>query len=503
MPTLKERTRSLQRGQVLVLAAVILATLLLFAGLAIDAGLVLQARRDLVRVADAAALAGAGALSSGDAGEANDWVRQQRAVARAYEYAELNGFDPDAAGHALFVEVSFSGGRKLVTVNATRPVDTVFMRLVGIEQVTISAHGEGRQAEAPPLDIMLVQDLSASQCFGTYAEKPAGQDCEYINNPFHPTNPDRAYELPYDASEPTILNNASRWVDYSYPYTACNSSNSGCYPGCPPASGTGAWVRCPGNDASLSPINQPWEPFALQQDAARYFVSKLDARYDQVGLVGFSWDYAAHYQDPYGRDYNARRWADLTTNVSTVMDAIGSSPLVDGQTGDHGLYPGGNTNIAAGLSVGLAELTTSPRGRENAVGVMILLSDGAPTTTLSGSRPSSCYEEDSYGCWPAREDAIEQAQAASDAGVLVYTVFVGTPTHAQRYALMLQYIADLTDDHELDGSYSTLLYNGGPAYDAAYFQQNISQNYFVASNQAELLLAYDRILDMIYTRLVR
>jgi hypothetical protein len=474
-----------ERGQVLVLAALLLTTLLLFTGFAIDVGIVYDARRDLVRVADAAALSGAGALSSGEPGQANDWVRQQRAVARVREYVELNAFDPDEAGNRLDVAVTFEGG-KHVTVNATRTVPLLFMRLIGIDEVPVSASSDGRVAEAAPVDIVLVQDVSASQCFGTYAPKPAGQDCEFIYQPGY-TNPDsssdadRARLDPYDPTQPTVLSLSYRWI-------------SG-YPGCRRHFTTDTWESCSlsAHSGHSSDINQPWEPFSLQQTAARYFVSQLDARYDQVGVVSFSWNYAAHSGDPYGADYNARLWQGLTSNVTAASDAIGNSPLIEGQTGDEGLYPGGNTNMAAGIRAGAAELTNYARARENAVPVMILLSDGAPTTTLGGTRPSTCYEEDSPGCSPARQDAMDEAEAAADKGVIIYTVFVGTSYHASRFALMLQYIADLTDN----------LSSGGPAYDTAWFQANVSENFFVAGTQAELERVYDEILARIYTRLVR
>ena len=101
------------RGQTLVIIAIMLMVLILMAGLAIDVGVMYVARRELVRVADSAALAGAGALSSGEPGEPNDWVRQQRAVARAYEYARLNEFDAEAPGNTFSVEVIIAE-RKLV-----------------------------------------------------------------------------------------------------------------------------------------------------------------------------------------------------------------------------------------------------------------------------------------------------------------------------------------------------------------------------------------------------
>lgn len=474
-----------ERGQVLVLAALMLTVLLLFAGFAIDVGIIYDARRDLVRVADAAALAGAGALSSGAPGQANDWVRQQRAVARVREYAELNGFDPDEPGNTLDVSVTFEGG-KLVTVNATRTVPLLFMRLIGIDQVPVSASGDGQVAEAAPVDIVLVQDVSASQCHGTYAPKPAGQDCEYVYRPGS-TNPDYARLAPYDAASPTYLSTASRWF-------------SG-YPGC--RNPDGSWRQC--NYGETTDINQPWEPFSLQQTAARYFVSQLDARYDQIAVVSFSWDFAAHYGDPYGRDYNAHLWQGLTSNLSAAIDAIGDSPLTEGQTGDEGLYPGGNTNMAAGIQLGVQELTNGTGARENAVPVMILLSDGSPTTLLNGTRAGDC-EWDELACNDERIATRVQVQAAADQGVTIYTVFVGTDMYARQYALMLQYIADLTDNLRLDpdANYDSLWSTHlGSAYDTAWFQANVSENFFVAETQAELERVYDEILARIYTRLVR
>jgi len=471
-----------QRGQMIVLAALMMVVLLLFVGLAVDVGIVLEARRDLVRIADAAALAGAGALSSGQAGAANDWVREQRAVARAREYAELNGFDPDASGNTFSVEVTLSG-RKLVTVNASRPVQLAFMRLVGINQVTVSAASHGRQAEAPPVDIVLVQDVSGSQC---YNNMPPGLECEYIAR--DPSDPDGSsnYYKPYDATKPTVRSLPGRWFYYS---------SYGWAPGCRSGS---TWVKCSSSPAT-SPINEPWDPFSVQQTAARYFVSQLDDRYDQIALVSFS----SPGSSVYGSWYSSRLRADLTHNLATVINAIGSSPLTEGQTGSPGLFPGGNTNMAAGIRLGVQTLTGSSNARENAVPVMILLSDGTPTTRLDGSTPSGCNLQTGTGCSVPRQDTMAQAQIAADSGVLIYTIFVGTPTFAQTQALMLQYIADLTDNHRLEGSYSTLVSSGGPAYDVGEFQEDISQNYFLASDQDELVRAYDQILRMIYTRLVR
>jgi hypothetical protein len=149
-------------------------------------------------------------------------------------------------------------------------------------------------------------------------------------------------------------------------------------------------------------------------------------------------------------------------------------------------------------------LTSSANARDDAVQVMILLSDGAPTVRLNGgSGGSGCNLQTGQNCDYARKDARDEADRAAEQGVMVYTVFVGTSTFAETQALMLQYIADRTDNRTLEGSYSTLISNGGPAYDTEYFQEHISPNYFIANSQEELERAYDQILERIYTRLVR
>jgi len=488
MPTLR-RLRGRDGGQVLALVALMLFVLLLLIGLAIDAGVVLAARRDLVRVADAAALAGAGALSSGEPGQQNDWVREQRAITRVREYVALNGFDPDLPGNILDAEVSFTG-RKTVTVNVTRTVPLVFMPIIGINTATVTAHGEGREAEAAPVDIVLVQDVSGSQCYGNM---PRGMECAYIpRDPGHPDN-DPSVLKPYDPTKATVRNQWDRWFNYGTSYSP--SWRPGCY-----NPSTGTWAKC--TSGQQTTINEPWEPFSLQQTAARYFVSQLDARYDQIALVSFSSNPPSG-STYYGSYYNARTWADLTSSLSTVIDAIGSSPLAENEVGDEGLYPGGSTNMAAGIKRGVEVLTLSPQARENAVAVMILLSDGTPTTRLDGSTPSGCDVQTGEGCSLPRQDTMAAAQEAASKGVIIYTVFVGTAEFAESQALMLQYIADLTDNRHLGASYATLVSQGGPAYNAAWFQDNVSGNYFLASDQEQLERAYDQILERIYTRLTR
>ena len=100
---------------------------------------------------------------------------------------------------------------------------------------------------------------------------------------------------------------------------------------------------------------------------------------------------------------------------------------------------------------------------------------------------------------------MDQAQIAANKGIVIYTIFVGSPQWEVENALLMQYIADLTDNRHLDGDYAggahTLLATGGVAYTQAELPP-ITENYYRAETQAELQTAYESILRKIYTRLI-
>lgn len=452
-----------ERGQVLVLVALAMVAIIGVTGLAIDIGLVMKGRRELVRMTDAAALAAAGALS-GDPSDADE-VRQTRARQRAHEYAVLHGFNPDAEGNTLSVTFpTTSPPRKLVKVESSRQVPLAFMRIFGFDQVTVSSGG--RQGEAAPVDIVLLQDVSASQCEQNYNPDTGGDGwCSRLQRPGYPG---QYYSVPW----PYRPNEVTTSYDW------------------PPRSNPGYRT------------NVPWKPFYEQQHAARYFVDHLDTRYDQVALVSFS---SSTNDSPYGGYPNeARVHYGLTNNFEAVKDAIGFSPTDIGQAGEPGLFPAGQTNMAKGIQVATNVLINDPRARENAIGAIILLSDGSPTRTIGGSTPSGCSSSNPGACVQPRRDVRTQTEAAAQAGVVIYTIFTGSADFAQNHALTLQWIADLTDNGRLDGEYNSPrnFPTGYRAYDTAWFQANVSANFYLASSYEQLEAAYESILNKIYTRLV-
>ena len=456
-----------EQGQAVILVALAMVVIVGFTGLAVDAGLVMVHRRNLVRMTDAAALAAAGALSAPPS--VNDAMRQARAVQRAREYATLNGFDPDDAGHSL--QITFptaSPPRKLTRIEASRPVGLAFMKLLGFDQVTVSSGG--RVAEAAPLDVVIVQDVSVSQLIWNFSM--GNTSC--LVDPTYTGSRDPASDIPssrlacghaYTPSEPTTASQLTyaQW-----------------------------WAAKQGTAAP----NVPWLPFARQQWAARYFVNNLDSRYDQVAIVSFSSSAQVHQ--------------NLTNQYNLALNAIGYSPETPGETGSAGLRPGGSTNIAQGIAVGLGVLTNfAPSGpaRETAVGAMVLLSDGSTTVRLGQTSPQGgCYSQNLPACAPARQDVMDQAQIAANSGIVIYTIFIGDSNWERDNALLMQYVADLTDNRRLDGDYSgsrNLPTGYAPAFTPEELA-SVTDNYYRADPNypEELQAAYDSILSKIYTRLV-
>ena len=100
-----------QRGQVLVLVAVVMIGLLAILALVLDGGNTYAKRREAQNAGDAGALAGATTLCRGTAGEA---------IAAANDYAVNRNSATSAA-------VSVAGGQ--VTVDTSIPYDTFFLSI--------------------------------------------------------------------------------------------------------------------------------------------------------------------------------------------------------------------------------------------------------------------------------------------------------------------------------------------------------------------------------------
>ena len=129
------RPRSGERGQVLILAAVMLTTLLAASGIAVDLGVARVERQSAQSAADAAAVAGADDLP-GSSGSA---VTDATATASAYDFT--TGVDNVSVTVQSPPQASLThdGDTNSVEVIITRQVPTFLLRAVGLSSVTVRA----------------------------------------------------------------------------------------------------------------------------------------------------------------------------------------------------------------------------------------------------------------------------------------------------------------------------------------------------------------------------
>lgn len=123
---------AVEAGQALVLVAVLLIGLVAVAGLAMDGGLLFSHRRTLQHQADAAALAGAMQLDE-DA---------YRAGAVTLNIEEARRAALAALGSDRELHATVRAGATGVEVELHRQTTLGFLRVVGIDQVTIRARAQ-------------------------------------------------------------------------------------------------------------------------------------------------------------------------------------------------------------------------------------------------------------------------------------------------------------------------------------------------------------------------
>lgn len=149
-----------QRGQVFVIVAVSLVMLIGAAGLAIDSAMGYLLRAKLNAAVDAAAVAGARSASLG-----RTWAEQeQEAVAAARKFFESNYPQGYLGSNREITDIRVTlnypaRGQICVEVHARADVPATFMRIMGIEQVSVSANAKTVRKD---LDLAFVVDTSGS-----------------------------------------------------------------------------------------------------------------------------------------------------------------------------------------------------------------------------------------------------------------------------------------------------------------------------------------------------
>ena len=130
--------RHRERGQILVLTAMLLTALLAFAGLLVDAGYLYAQRRQAQNAADQAAVAATRVLLEGGS--------TSSAIAAALEYAEANGFDTDDSSNSVTVNIPPSSGEHAgdhtyVEVIIGEEPGTFFIHVLVADGATVQARG--------------------------------------------------------------------------------------------------------------------------------------------------------------------------------------------------------------------------------------------------------------------------------------------------------------------------------------------------------------------------
>ncbi len=159
----KQRDGKGQRGFALMYSAILLTVLTVFCGLAVDATILFLVRAKLSSAVDAAALSGARSVNLGT--DVNTANTSATSAAKSFFLANFpNGYlgsvpiDLTSQFTANFNDNSTSGLLTVaVTANVQAPV--YFMRILGFQNITVSAAGS---ATRRALAVMLVLDISGS-----------------------------------------------------------------------------------------------------------------------------------------------------------------------------------------------------------------------------------------------------------------------------------------------------------------------------------------------------
>lgn len=448
---LRRRFRKDQAGQSIVLLAFAFIALAAFVGLVTDISVLFVRYSTLRRTIDSAAVAAAGQIREGtDYGTvaltakqfiqlhglepSRVWVETCETDILAWRTGtgifEGQGSNPESADPPdtsisdLMPETElcdWDSPRKLVRVRAQIESETFFLRLLGIENLTLEASSV---SETAVLDIALVLDTSQSMATSTTV---AMYDAVYTGG----------VSYPYTSRPECFQDFGGSFDDLYYKYGPCCND---------PGQGqvqlnevTGLWeiigINSPAATAKDSDFSDlVCHPFRDVKDAARNFIGALDyVRGDRVSLVTFDSDarivqpignpadilmmsselqavstldqlVGVNPQDQFpGKVSRISRWNDCPEFAAALIDftfepqasPIGSGVAPQGGVLDNpGLNPDllrpmsyesvapcNDTNLGGGLRAANDALTNLATIRRDAVWVIILLTDGAANRT--------------------------------------------------------------------------------------------------------------------------
>ena len=384
--------RDLERGQALALLAAAFIGLAAFVGLTIDAGILFSNVGHLRRATDAASLAAANQFREGRT--------PLELSSMAYEYLELNGLSPSGATAkichlgspgSVYDDPSLCPGgtnppsgadadtpRKYIRVEATLRVDFAFLPIIGFGSTTIRAESI---SEAASVDLVLAIYVSDSMSIDLCYD---GED----------NDGDAPIPIINECSETTGGGTEGGNGTFDDDVALCVAETLATAP-----------------SARLSNPNT-CHPFEEVRDAAHRLVDRLYFPYDRISIVTFGRLPTVRLElddtenlpaacNPYTGPTKERDCAHaVLEEIQVELSPLGNPALCEGATprgcmstniGGGLLYSGGRFCLDDGPPVSDAGNGTCERGemREEAVWIVILLTDGAANAATETDPPTS------------------------------------------------------------------------------------------------------------------
>ena len=370
----------LERGQVLVIVAVAAVGIIAIIGLALDVGLMFIGNARLRRAVDSAALAAA--LQYRQTASITDLT------AAATEFLVLNGVTLDASNPVTVNTcitlaslcydpvTSTTLSRKLVQVHATATLHLAFLPVIGIDSVPIAATAV---SETASLDVVLVIDRSESMTYDADPSDPL-RDPFYCNgfapgSPSHYTDP-YGYNLQSSCSPfNKVVSAAIQFANILFfPYDHAAVVTFDKQPTVRLTLNAGNSNAAVVNTLKALTVFQGEETVSDPNGSTAIFHgtgSAAPARcYGQVGAC--SPDFCGTSPD----------WAPGSFNYKGLLGA-GQDPCLPGYVNPPDPSHYTTTNIGGGLQLAGNEFATD--SRQQALWVVILLTDGVPNAGNQGS----------------------------------------------------------------------------------------------------------------------
>ncbi len=175
----------------------------------------------------------------------------------------------------------------------------------------------------------------------------------------------------------------------------------------------------------------PAQPMQAVKDAVEIMVDVVSAfeNNDQISL------------DVYG--YSVFHQVGLTSSPNLDAVSTGLNGLTNMQAGHYD----GWTNMGGGLEYGIETLTNAP-ARSASHKMIVLLTDGQANITPNGEYPHGSWADQQDILLRAREYVLDQARIASDLGIRIFAVSVGSYADAD----LMQQVADITNGEHLQAT---------------------------------------------------